>query len=242
MGARRSGHRAVRRASGRDASGHVHPRRADVQSTVEFHRRACDGADGAARWPSLSAGGYHHHVGGNKREITLSALGPGILTPRSPTRRSSFRVLLSATVALRRGRTPGRNPRHVDLPILPCATCRGTDFCSSLTHPGDTCDEAVSRGPVELLSQVIVRRAGVGRPGDTSHAGAAHLRDGATSATTSRRSSTSLRMRRWAVGFLASPASSCILPTTTFSARRRAERDNPAAWKTNVSSRRRAAR
>jgi catechol 2,3-dioxygenase len=69
--------------------GHVHLRVADVQSTVEFYRDVLGMGLMAQLGPMaafLSAGGYHHHVGGNTWESRGAApAGPGFATLRHAT-------------------------------------------------------------------------------------------------------------------------------------------------------------
>jgi catechol 2,3-dioxygenase len=66
--------------------GHVHLRVADVQSTVEFYRDVLGMGLMAQLGPMaafLSAGGYHHHVGGNTWESRgAGPAGPGFATLR----------------------------------------------------------------------------------------------------------------------------------------------------------------
>src|SRR5712691_9024997 len=71
------------------AVGHVHLRVADVDSTVAFYRDVL-GMDLMAQLGAaaafLSAGGYHHHVGGNTWETRGAApAGPGFATLRLAT-------------------------------------------------------------------------------------------------------------------------------------------------------------
>jgi catechol 2,3-dioxygenase len=69
--------------------GHVHLRVADVESTVEFYRDVLGMGLMAQLGPMaafLSAGGYHHHVGGNTWESRSAApAGPGFATLRHAT-------------------------------------------------------------------------------------------------------------------------------------------------------------
>lgn len=69
--------------------GHVHLRVADVQATVEFYRDLLGMGLMAQLGPMaafLSAGGYHHHVGGNTWESHgASPAGPGFATLRHAT-------------------------------------------------------------------------------------------------------------------------------------------------------------
>jgi catechol 2,3-dioxygenase len=69
--------------------GHVHLRVADVESTVEFYRDVLGMGLMAQLGPMaafLSAGGYHHHVGGNTWESRGAApAGPGFATLRHAT-------------------------------------------------------------------------------------------------------------------------------------------------------------
>jgi catechol 2,3-dioxygenase len=69
--------------------GHVHLRVADVQSMVEFYRDVLGMGLMAQLGPMaafLSAGGYHHHVGGNTWESRGAApAGPGFATLRHAT-------------------------------------------------------------------------------------------------------------------------------------------------------------
>ena len=69
--------------------GHVHLRVADVEATVEFYRDVLGMGLMAQLGPMaafLSAGGYHHHVGGNTWETRGAApAGPGIATLRHAT-------------------------------------------------------------------------------------------------------------------------------------------------------------
>jgi catechol 2,3-dioxygenase len=69
--------------------GHVHLRVADVESTVEFYRDVIGMGLMAQLGPMaafLSAGGYHHHVGGNTWESRGGApAGPGFATLRHAT-------------------------------------------------------------------------------------------------------------------------------------------------------------
>ena len=69
--------------------GHVHLRVADVESTVEFYRDVLGMGLMAQLGPMaafLSAGGYHHHVGGNTWESRGAApAGPGSATLRHAT-------------------------------------------------------------------------------------------------------------------------------------------------------------
>jgi catechol 2,3-dioxygenase len=69
--------------------GHVHLRVADVQSTVEFYRDVLGMGLMAQLGPMaafLSAGGYHHHVGGNTWESRGAApAGLGFATLRHAT-------------------------------------------------------------------------------------------------------------------------------------------------------------
>jgi catechol 2,3-dioxygenase len=69
--------------------GHVHLRVADVQSTVEFYRDVLGMGLMAQLGPMaafLSAGGYHHHVGGNTWESRgAGPAGPGFATLRHAT-------------------------------------------------------------------------------------------------------------------------------------------------------------
>jgi catechol 2,3-dioxygenase len=71
------------------AMGHVHLRVADVPSTVEFYRDVLGFGLMAQLGPAaafLSAGGYHHHVGGNTWESRgASAAPPGSATLRHAT-------------------------------------------------------------------------------------------------------------------------------------------------------------
>ncbi len=69
--------------------GHVHLRVADVEATVGFYRDVLGMGLMAQLGPMaafLSAGGYHHHVGGNTWETRGAApAGPGIATLRHAT-------------------------------------------------------------------------------------------------------------------------------------------------------------
>jgi catechol 2,3-dioxygenase len=69
--------------------GHVHLRVADVQSTVEFYRDVLGMGLMAQLGPMaafLSAGGYHHHVGGNTWESRgAGPAGAGFATLRQAT-------------------------------------------------------------------------------------------------------------------------------------------------------------
>jgi catechol 2,3-dioxygenase len=69
--------------------GHVHLRVADVQATVEFYRDVLGMGLMAQLGPAaafLSAGGYHHHVGGNTWESRgAGPAGPGFATLRHAT-------------------------------------------------------------------------------------------------------------------------------------------------------------
>jgi catechol 2,3-dioxygenase len=69
--------------------GHVHLRVADVEATVEFYRDVLGMGLMAQLGPMaafLSAGGYHHHVGGNTWETRGAApAGPGFATLRHAT-------------------------------------------------------------------------------------------------------------------------------------------------------------
>jgi catechol 2,3-dioxygenase len=69
--------------------GHVHLRVADVQATVEFYRDVLGMGLMAQLGPMaafLSAGGYHHHVGGNTWESHgARPAGPGFATLRHAT-------------------------------------------------------------------------------------------------------------------------------------------------------------
>jgi catechol 2,3-dioxygenase len=69
--------------------GHVHLRVADVESTVEFYRDVLGMGLMAQLGPMaafLSAGGYHHHVGGNTWESRgATPAGPGLATLRHAT-------------------------------------------------------------------------------------------------------------------------------------------------------------
>src|SRR5712691_709454 len=75
--------------------GHVHLRVADVQATVEFYRDVLGMGLMAQLGPMaafLSAGGYHHHVGGN----TWESRGAGSARPGSATLRHATIVLPDA--------------------------------------------------------------------------------------------------------------------------------------------------
>jgi catechol 2,3-dioxygenase len=69
--------------------GHVHLRVADVQSTVDFYRDVLGMGLMAQLGPTaafLSAGGYHHHIGGNTWESRgAGPAGPGFATLRHAT-------------------------------------------------------------------------------------------------------------------------------------------------------------
>ena len=86
--------------------GHVHLRVADVPATVEFYRDVLGMDVMAQLGPTaafLSAGGYHHHIGGNTWESRgASPAPPGLATLRHAT-----------IVAAGRGRAgPRRRPRR----------------------------------------------------------------------------------------------------------------------------------
>ena len=92
--------------------GHVHLRVADVDSTVAFYRDVL-GMDLMAQLGAaaafLSAGGYHHHVGGNTWESRGAAPARPPASRRCGSRRSSCRMRPSATGWLRGWRIPGRS-------------------------------------------------------------------------------------------------------------------------------------
>jgi catechol 2,3-dioxygenase len=66
--------------------GHVHLRVADIPATVDFYRDVLGLDVTAQAGPSaafLSAGGYHHHIGGNTWEsLGVQPAGPGFATLR----------------------------------------------------------------------------------------------------------------------------------------------------------------
>jgi len=67
--------------------GHVHLRVADVQSTVDFYRDVLGMGLMAQLGPMaafLSAGGYHHHVGGNTWESRGAGPAGGRIRHASP--------------------------------------------------------------------------------------------------------------------------------------------------------------
>jgi catechol 2,3-dioxygenase len=78
------------------AMGHVHLRVADVPSTVEFYRDVLGFGLMAQLGPAaafLSAGGYHHHIGGN----TWESRGASPAPPGSATLRHATVVVPDAT-------------------------------------------------------------------------------------------------------------------------------------------------
>src|SRR3954454_10904637 len=114
--------------------GHVHLRVADVGSTVAFYRDVLGMGLMAQLGEAaafLSAGGYHHHVGGNTWESRGAApAGPGrgtlrLAPPAPPPAHSGIRP--SAPAWPHGSRTPDRSRR------------RGPTGCSSATHPGIRC-------------------------------------------------------------------------------------------------------
>jgi catechol 2,3-dioxygenase len=100
--------------------GHIHLRVADVEATVEFYRDVLGMALMAQVGPTaafLSAGGYHHHVGGNTWETHgASPAGPGLATLRQATivlPDAAERDRVAARVA-----DSGQEPESVDGGIL----------------------------------------------------------------------------------------------------------------------------
>ena len=95
--------------------GHVHLRVADVDATVAFYRDVLGMGLMAQLGPAaafLSAGGYHHHIGGNTWESARRGAGGARASADAPaTRRSCCRTRPSATASPRGSRTPGRSRR-----------------------------------------------------------------------------------------------------------------------------------